>query len=361
MERILQILGGMNQGGAENFLMNLNRNIITKDVRFDYLVNRKGIFDEEIKRMGGKVFYIPALQNIGMYKYIKILDNFYKEHSEYKIVNSHLNKVTGLILERAKKANIPIRISHSHSSKSSKNIIVNTYKMFLGSKIKKNATLYLGCSDKANKWLYGRYSDKAVILNNGIETKKFKFNDSIRNKIRNQLNIKENEVILGHVGRFTPVKNHLFLIDIFKEYNKRNLNSKLLLVGDGELKDKIKRKVQMLGLNNKVIMLGNRNDINELNQAIDFFVFPSVFEGMPMALIEAQASGLQIFASSNITKMVDITGNIKFISIKESPQLWAENIICTKLDRKDETEKIIEAGYDIKETANKYLKLIGCE
>ncbi len=143
VKRILHVIGGMNQGGVENLLMNLYRNIDREKIQFDFLVNRKGVFDEEIKNLGGNIYYIKALQKSRITKYIKSLDDFFVDHKEYKVIHSHLNQVTGIILERAKKANIPIRISHSHSSKAHKNLIIKIYKNYLGSKIKHNATILL--------------------------------------------------------------------------------------------------------------------------------------------------------------------------------------------------------------------------
>lgn len=314
--RILQVLGGMNQGGTENFLMNLYRNIDRKKIQFDFLVNRKGNFDKEIEKLGGRIYYIPALQKIGQVAYVKKLDNFLKQHTEYKIIHSHLNQVTGLILERAKKFNIPVRIAHSHNSGFPKNIIKRIYKNYLGSKILDNATLLLGCSDKANKWLYKDQSNKALIINNGVEIYKFKYNDEKRKKIRKELNIKENEIVIGHVGRFSSQKNHKFLIKIFKKYSEKNENARLLLVGDGKLKKQIEKMIKKYDIDQKVIMTGNRNDISQIYQAIDLFVFPSLYEGLPLVLIEAQISGLSILASSTITNMVDVTGNVKFLNIR---------------------------------------------
>ena len=361
MIRVLHFLGSMNQGGAENFVMNLYRSIDKTKIQFDFLVNREGIFDQEIKSMGGKIFLIPALQNIGQIQYTRNLDRFFKEHKEYQIVHSHINQVTGLILEIANKNDIPVRIAHSHSSKSAKNPIVRIYKDYLGSKINKNATILFGCSDKANEWLYKKNKDKAIIINNGVDVEKYRYNIETRQKIRKELKIKDNEIVIGHVGRFSKVKNHSFLLDIFKFYCTYNPHSKLILVGDGELKNDILNKIKELELQEKVLMLGNIDNVHEVNQAMDYFVFPSFYEGLPVSLVEAQISGLKVFASDRITKMVQVTNNIKFLDINESAQIWAEEILSTQLDRKDMSEDVIKEGYDIREIAKKYIKLLGCD
>lgn len=278
IQRVLQVLGGMNQGGVENFLMNLYRNIDKSKIQFDFLVNRQGIFDEEIKTMGGKIYYIPALQEIGQAKYEKILDKFFAEHKEYKIVHSHLNQVTGLILERAKRANIPVRISHSHNSKSPKNIIIRKYKSYLGKKIRENANIYFACSNSAAKWLYKGYSEKAIIIKNAINVEKFMYNEEIRKKTRKLLNIDEKTLLIGHVGRFDKQKNHIFLLKVFKEIVTKNKNCVLLLVGDGKLKGKIVKMIKKYKLENNVKLLGIRKDVNDIFQALDLMIFPSLYE-----------------------------------------------------------------------------------
>ncbi len=207
---------------------------------------------------------------------------------------------------------------------------------------------YYGCSDKACKWLYGKNKDKAIIIKNGIETEKFCFNENIRKKKREELGIKECEFIIGHVGRFCVAKNHEYLIKIFNEYNKINNNSKLILIGDGELREKITKEIKKLHLEKKVLILGFRNDTNELLQAMDCFVFPSIYEGLPLSLIEAQAANLMILASNKITKMTDITGNIKFLDINQNSIEWAKRIPIKPLERFNQKLKIKEAGYDIK-------------
>lgn len=291
VQRVLQVLGGMNQGGVENFLMNLYRNIDKNKIQFDFLVNRQGIFDEEIKTMGGKIYYIPALQEIGQAKYEKILDKFFVEHKEYKIVHSHLNQVTGLILERAKRANIPIRISHSHSSKSPKNIIIRNYKNYLGKKIRNNANFYFACSKLSADWLYKGYSENATIIKNAIDVKKFIYNEEVRKETRKSLNINKDTLLIGHIGRFDKAKNHLFLLKIFKEIIKKNENSMLILIGDGKLKNKIIQTIEAYGIEKKVKLLGIRKDVNKILQALDLMVFPSIYERVTCNPNRSSSSG----------------------------------------------------------------------
>lgn len=269
----------MNQGGVENFIMNFYRKIDKSKIQFDFLVNRKGYFDDEIKKMGGKIYYIPALQKVGQIKYQKNLDTFFQNHNEYKIVHSHLNQVTGLILERAKKANIPVRIAHSHNSKSPKNIVIRCYKNYLGNKIFNSANVYFACSKVAADWLFKGYSEKAIIINNAIDVDKFIYNQEKRKKIRQELNIVNDKMMLiGHVGRFNKQKNHLFLLKIFKDLLNKKDDCMLLLIGEGKLKNKIIKLIYKYGLENKVKLLGTRKDVNDILQGIDVLLFPSLYE-----------------------------------------------------------------------------------
>lgn len=269
----------MNQGGVENFIMNFYRKIDKSKIQFDFLVNRKGYFDDEIKKMGGKIYYIPALQKVGQIKYQKNLDTFFQNHNEYKIVHSHLNQVTGVILERAKKANIPVRIAHSHNSKSPKNIVIRCYKNYLGNKIFNSANVYFACSKVAADWLFKGYSEKAIIINNAIDVDKFIYNQEKRKKIRQELNIIDDKMMLiGHIGRFNKQKNHLFLLKIFKDLLNKKDDCMLLLIGEGKLKNKIIKLIHKYGLENKVKLLGTRKDVNDILQGIDVLLFPSLYE-----------------------------------------------------------------------------------
>lgn len=361
MIRVLHVVGGMNQGGVENFLMNVYRKIDRNKIQFDFLVNREGVFDEEIKSLGGNLYFIPALQHVGQIKYTENLDKFFKQHKEYKIVHSHINQVTGLILERANKANIPVRIAHSHGSQSSKNLIVKAYKDYLGKKILKNATLFFACSEMAAKWLFKEKSKDAIIINNGIEMEKFLYTEEKRNKIRKDLSIREDDTVIGNISRLSKVKNHMFLIDIFYEYQKKNPKSYLILVGDGKLRKKIENKVKKMKIEKNVKILGSRVDTDYLYSAFDYFVFPSLNEGLGIALIEAQVSGLKCFASDKvIPKTTKITENIEYLLLSKGSQYWAKHIY-SKDKEKDRCNisiyEIKNSGYDIKDVVNKLQKI----
>lgn len=355
MIRVLHILGGMNQGGVENFIMNVYRNIDRQEIQFDFLVNRQGFFDDEIKKLGGNIYFIPSLQKVGQIIYTINLDNFFKQHTEYKIVHSHLNQVSGLILERANKANIPVRIAHSHSSQTNKNLIVRLYKNFLGKKILKNATYFLACSDIAAKWLYKEKSKEAIIVRNGIEIEKFLYLEEKRKKIRKMLDIEENDLVIGNIARFVEAKNHTFLIDIFFEYQKKNPNSYLVLVGRGKLKQKIQNKVEKLGIKDKVKFLDVREDTDYLYCSFDCFVLPSLYEGLGIVLIEAQVSGLTCYTSDKVVpKEAKISDNLEYIELSKGAKYWAEKI--NKSDKRYKNNNISEE-YNIHNVVNKLMEI----
>ena len=357
-KRVLQIIRTMNIGGAETLIMNIYRNIDRNQIQFDFLVNGEGKYDDEIRQLGGRIYLIPYLTEVGQFKYVKELKDFFKEHPEYTTIHSHIDQVSGIIVETAKKSGVPVVISHSHNTQNSNNILGKIYKSYLQSKINKNTDIKLACGEDAAKWLYKNEASDAIIIKNGIDTEKFFFSYENREKIRSELNISDETVVIGHVGRFSKQKNHKFLIDIFYEYQKVTSDSRLVLVGDGELRKEIEEQIGKLGLAEKVILLGIRKDINEIYSAFDFFVFPSLYEGLSLVSIEAQSSGLKILASDTIDHACNITENITFMGLEKSANVWAEHICKTPLeDRSKVKERIVNSGYDIKNTVNKIEKI----
>ncbi|MBM7651864.1 glycosyltransferase family 1 protein [Neobacillus cucumis] len=357
--RILHVVVNMNRGGAETLIMNLYRNIDKTKVQFDFLTCKEGVFDSEILRMGGKVYRIPYITDVGHFKYIKELKGFFKENKHYKIVHSHMDKMSGFVLREAKKAGIPIRISHSHNTSSEGGIISKIYKWYAGNYILTTATDLFACSDYAAKWLFKMKSSEAKIIKNGIESGQFIYSMKSRNKIRQELNIDEDKFVLGHVGRFNHQKNHNFLIDIFTKFNEVNNESVLLLIGDGPLRSTIEKKVIQLNIQDKVKFIGIRNDINQILQGLDVFVFPSLHEGLPVSLIEAQGAGLPCFISENISKEVDLGGNlVHFLPLDKEDQ-WLKKIVeidSTKPSRKLMSTVLKEQGYDIEDTVEIIVK-----
>jgi len=361
MNRILHVVTTMNRGGIESMLMNLYRKIDRENFQFDFLVHRKekGAFDDEIRELGGNIYYVPAINPFHHRKYLKALDDFFREH-KYNIVHSHINTFSMYVLRAAKKANVNCRIAHAHTDKIEfdKKFF---FKLYCKKKLEKHLTHRFACGEKAGKWLFNK--NDFTILNNAIDLHKFQFNEEDKFLYRNQLGL-NNSFVLGHIGHFSKVKNHSFIIDLFAEIVKESENSKLILIGDGKGKKSIEEKVNGLGLSPKVLFLGVRKDIPELLSCMDVFVFPSIFEGLPVTLIEAQANGIHIIASDSITEKAQLTDLIHFFSLKENAACWANEILKYKdgYERKSYWSELQNAGYDVRTTAkwmeNFYLNIL---
>ncbi|MRH42688.1 glycosyltransferase [Aquibacillus halophilus] len=352
--RVLHVVVNMNRGGAETLIMNLYRNIDRSKVQFDFLTCKQGIFDSEIVAMGGKVHRIPYLTDVGHLNYKRMLEEFFKTNNQYKIVHSHMDKMSGLVLRAAKKENIPVRIAHSHNTRSEGALPSRTYKWYTGRYINNNATHLFGCSIMASKWLFGKRANEAFILKNGIDTFQFQYSSTRREKIRKELNINKDTLVLGHVGRFSSQKNHFFLLEVFANLIKNIPNTVLILVGDGSLKQKIIERIKKLNLDDKVKVLGVREDISLLLQSFDLFVFPSIHEGLPVTLVEAQGAGLPCVISDSITKEVDMEiGLVHSLPINDC-SIWVKKITQianNNYSRGISDKSFVLRGYDIKKTA----------
>lgn len=358
--RVLQVVTLMNRGGLESMLMNYYRNIDRSKVQFDFLVHRKGEHDftEEILSLGGKIYTVSSVNPLNTNGYLYEMNNFFKQHNEYNIVHSHLDALSTYTLKYAKKHGVPFRIAHSHTTSQEKNWKY-LVKLYSRSVLKKYTTHLFSCGKEAGNWLYGKSDFQ--ILNNAIDAKKFVYNPHLSNRVKKSLGI-NGKFIIGHIGRFTKEKNHDFLIEIFKKVYEKEKNSILLLIGAGDLKGKIRKKVEDLGLASVVKFLGVRSDIPDLLQAMDVFVFPSIYEGLPVTLVEAQASGLPCVISDAISKEVKITPNIKFVSLEHDSNTWSNHVLgYDGYVRKNMYETICENGFDIEKNArrleNFYMKL----
>ena len=321
--RVAHIIGKWLGGGVEAVVMNYYRHIDRTKIQFDFLCDEDStnIPYEEIEQLGGRVILIPPYQKV--FKYQKELIRIFKENN-YKIVHSHINTLSVFPLRAAKKAGVKVRIAHSHSTTNKKEWKKNLLKQVLRPFSKVYATDYMCCSELAGRWLFGdkAYDSKKVyLLNNAIDLDKFKYNESLRKKKRKELGISDDTLVIGHIGRFKAQKNHTFLIDIFNELHKKNPNSLLLLVGQGPLKEEIENKVKELQLNDSVRFLGQRNDVNELYQAFDVFCLPSLYEGLPVVGVEAQASGLLCIFSDDMTKETKVLDTTEFLSLNQSVEM----------------------------------------
>lgn len=363
--RVLQVVTYMQRGGLETMLMNYYRNIDRSKVQFDFLVHRdfEADYDREILELGGKIHRLPVLNPFGP-GYLKKLDQFYKEHPEYTIVHSHLDCLAGIPLKYAKKNGVPVRLAHAHNSNQTKNLKY-PIKLFCRRNITKNANHLFACSEEAGKWMF--QGAPFEVLHNAIDAERYIFNPVIREKMRREFGISQDTMVVGHVGRFMPQKNHSFLLDIFAEVHRRQPNSRLLLVGEGDLEGEAKQKAKALGLGDAVIFAGVRSDVPALLQAMDAFVLPSLYEGLPLVMVEAQAAGLPCLISDKVPIECEKTqGLVRQIALDAGAAEWADEAIsCARIERRNTFQQIRDANYDIRENAEKlerfYLKIGGGE
>ena len=349
--RVLQVVTHMNRGGLETMLMNYYRNIDRTKVQFDFLTHRpeneKKDYDDEIRSLGGKIYHMPVLNPFSR-TYMKSLDEFFKEHKEYKIVHSHLDCLSAYPLKMAKKNGVPVRIAHSHNTSQEKNLkyLIKDYSK---KQIPKYATHLFACGKEAGEWMFGKH--KFQIMNNAIDAKKFIYNEEIRKQKRQELGL-DGKFVIGHVGRFNLQKNHEFLIEIFKDFAKTNKDAVLILIGNGELQDEIKQQVMEYQMEDQVKFLGLREDIPQLLQAMDLFLFPSLFEGLPVTLVEAQAAGLPCVIADTITDEIMITDRISKVSLDSNLEKWNQVILKYKgMKRTNTMPEIVAHGFDIEKNA----------
>lgn len=350
MIRILQVMGGLNRGGAETMVMNLYKSIDRREIQFDFIThsNTKDDYFDEIKKMGGKIYVFPEFKGYNLISYRKTWRVFFKMHPEYKILHSHLRSFASIYLSIAKKHGLRT-IIHSHSTSNGKGI-KSIVKKALQKPLSKQSDYLFSCSTEAGKWLFGDdaiHKENFYIINNSIDVENYRYSEKIRNNYRKHLNIQDKRVF-GHIGRLSEPKNHIFLLDIFKKISEINSDSILLLVGDGECREKIEGRIIELSLKDKVIMLGSRNDVSCILQSFDVFLFPSLWEGLPVSVVEAQAAGLPCLVSDKVTKEVALSPAIKYLPIDEGIDLWVDEAINIDSRRiLESADKVIEAGYDI--------------
>lgn len=366
--RVLQVVTYMGRGGLETMLMNYYRHIDRSKVQFDFLVHRdfEADYDKEILELGGRIYHIDRL--IPWSKdYKNKLIKFFNDHDEYKIVHVHQDCLSSVALECAKKCNVPVRIAHSHNSNQDKNLKY-PIKLFYRKRIPNVATDLFACSQSSGEWMFGEHNFR--VLKNAINTESYIYNSVTASKIKIELGL-EDSFVIGHVGLFRPQKNHPFIIDIFNECKNLDSSSKLILIGDGEGRQDIEELVKSKGLENDVIFMGIQENVNELLQAMDVFLFPSLYEGLSVALLEAEAAGLPCFISDSISDECIVTkGLIEKTSLNTSPKIWAQKIVDKKnFQRTDTRNELKMAGYDIVESSkqlenyylNSYKKTVGEE
>lgn len=328
--KILHFFNRMDMGGAETFVINLYREINREKFQFDFIVtdSTKGYYDDEIKKLGGTIYVIPHPKN-GLLKYIRAVESVLID-SGCDVVHSHTHMFSGINLYIAKKSRVGNRIAHSHTySVQKESKIRRLYRLIMKKLIHNCAVFKLSCSKEAGNDLF--LNNEFEIINNGIQLDRFIKKNKSKKEYKIDLGISSSTYVVGHVGAFRKEKNHNLLLKIFASYNKDNSDSILLLVGAGEKEEEIKTLAKSLGIEKKIIFAGVTNEVENLLHAMDIFVFPSLYEGLGMAIIEAQASNLPCVVSDKVPRSVNLTGHVTFLSLNDELGKWKNALTKNKI------------------------------
>lgn len=330
-------------------LMNYYRQMREKGIQFDFLVHRteEGHYDREIASLGGRIYPMPQIRPGNYLRYFKLLDDFFAKHREYKVVHSHMNENSGFVLRAARKAGVPCRIIHSHLSDLGLDYKY-PFRLYARMAIKDHPSDYFACSARAGEWLFGKrkpVSSKVTVLHNAVNAAEFRYNEAVRLAVRRELRAGD-ALVIGHIGRFNEQKNHRFLLQIFESIHRRNPNTLLVMAGDGHLRPLMEKEAEKRGIAHAVRFLGVREDVANLLQAMDLFLFPSLFEGLPVVLVEAQAAGLRCVVSDRITREADITGRVTFLPLEQSPDEWSDAVLGMTYEHADTRSQLRARGYD---------------
>lgn len=370
MIRILHVFGKLNVGGAESRIMDLYRNIDRSKIQFDFVVHGegRGFFEDEVEVLGGRVFRVPQYKVVNQIEYINAWKRLMAEHAgEFEMIQGHMTSTASIYLPIVKANGVKTTIAHVRSAgvdPGPKGVMTRVLRMNLA----KKADYLFACSDLAAISAFGKKAfeeGRTTFIPNAIIVDKFKFDASAREEIRKELGI-EDKFVIGHVGRFHYAKNHEYLLGVFKEIlNKKDaketeLDPVLMLVGDGPKMEEMKQLADKLGITDTVLFLGNKSDVFRYYNAMDCFVYPSRYEGLPGTVIEAQASGLRCLISDRICREVYVTDAIMGMSIDADEYIWADKTIeCAAKapkDREKYARIVADAGFDVKTQAVKMEK-----
>src|SRR5699024_10054772 len=353
--RVLHVFGRLDAGGAESRVMDIYRQIDKTKIQFDFVIHTEDecFYSKEVRELGGKIHSLTRFNGKNYFQYKKEWKKLLENNPEYDIIHGHQTTTAFVYLKIAKKMRRSVRIAHARNSNKE-----SLFKYFSSKLSKFFATHLFAVSKEAAISEFGKREIKnknVFTIPNAINAKKYTFNRKVRNEIREKMGL-QNKLIVGHIGRFHPQKNHGFLIDVISSLSEKDDNLSLLLIGEGELEEDIKNKVEKLDLKQNVQFLGCRSDVSDLLQAIDVIIFPSYYEGLPGAILEAQAAGLPCVISDNVTKEVQLTNLVEFKPIEESPKEWAQLALKKgKFTTRENTFEIfLNKGYDIRSVAKFY-------
>lgn len=361
--RILHVLGYFDYGGAESLIMNIFRQLDRTKITFDFVVHSEevGALEREAISLGSKVYRVPKYTGKNHIAYRRAWKEIFKDHPEYTVIHGHVRSTANIYLRIAEQYGLET-IAHSHSVSSGTGIAAFV-KNIMQKDIRNTADHFLACSVEAGEWLFGEKiisQSNFHVMKNAINAEKYLYSNDIRNKVRKKLGL-ENQLVIGHIGRLHESKNHLRLINIFNLYQKENKDSVLLLIGEGEKRESIEREITKLDLNEKVRLLGSRKDTSDLLQAMDIFLFPSLYEGLGISVVEAQASGLPSIVSTAIPDEAIYTDLVHPISLEEENRVWVtelSNVDLSDREKQVTLEDIKNANYEIKEISQWYASFI---
>lgn len=357
---VLHVLGGVGLGGAESRIMDLYRQMDREEIQFDFLVHRNDgkpqFYDEEIQSMGGHIYALPKFKVYNYFSYRKAVKDFFAAHREFRVVQGHMTSTAGIYLPIAKKAGVPVTVAHARNAgvvKGPKGLATRFFRRGLAEK----ADRCFACSVLAGRDVFGEeamQAGKVKVIYNAIDVGRFTYNEKVRQETRTELGI-GGELVLGHVGRFEYQKNHPYLLDVFAAVCKERPDARLLLLGDGEDRPAMEEKCRQLGIAGQVRFLGNRRDAQRFYQAMDVFLLPSFFEGLPGVLVEAQAAGLRCLVSDTVTREAQATDLVTYLSIEEPPARWAAEVLKqADATRRDTAQELRAAGFDVRTQAERY-------
>ena len=350
--RVLQVLGGTGLGGAESRVMDSYRHLDRSRIQFDFCVHsqEEGFFDKEIESLGGHIYRVPRFRVINWMAYRKAWKAFFAAPPGYRAVHGHMTSTASIYLPIAKASGVPLTIAHARSAGVDPGL-KGMMTRFLRRNLGRKADVCLTCSRLAGEAVFGKKmveQGKVITVPNAIDAQEFAFSPDMRMRRRAELGIGEQEFVIGHVGRFGHMKNHSFLLDVFAEVCKMLPDSRLLLVGEGGLMGAVREKAVSLGLAGRVIFAGNQAQVADYYMAMDFFVFPSIFEGLPGSVIEAQAAGLRCLVSDSVTDEVLITPLASARSLGDGAAAWARDVLERReYERKQMAQAIKDAGFDV--------------
>ena len=372
--RVLHVLGGVGLGGAESRIMDLYRQMNRDEIQFDFLVHSEAMnhihgrtesdrcirkpefYDEEITRLGGHIYALPKFKVYNYFAYRRAVRDFFEKHHAFRVVQGHMTSTAGIYLPIAKKYGISITVAHSRNAgvvKGAKGIATKFFRRNLA----KKADYCFACSKFAGEDVFGKEAmrqGRVKIIHNAIDAGRFTYNPDRRAKVRERLGLTD-RFVLGHVGRFNYQKNHPYLIDIFAAVCSKRQDAVLLLLGEGPDMERIREKCRQLKIEDRVRFMGNQKQPEEFYQAMDIFLLPSFFEGLPGVLVEAQAAGLRCFVSDTVTREAQAVDSVTYLSIAQPASEWAERI-CEAADyeRRDTYQKMRDAGFDVETQAEGY-------